>query len=660
MTLPSLLTRAAGAIEPEPPERSSPSRLGPVALLGLSAWCGMLAGPLEVAAFVARKRFFDTNQLLSMSRHFIWLVPLIDLLILLLAGLAGCLIIMLRPVGARRAVARTLCALTLLPLLLAAFPQVYGLAWLLVALGLSVRLVPVLERNGARFRRVALASSPILAGTMAALAAVPWAADRIQRGRDQGRPIPTDAPNVLLVVMDTVAADHLALYGYGRPTSPAIEELARRGCRFDAAVSSSSWTLPSHASMFTGRWPHELSVGWKTPLDAAAPTVAEFLRARGYDSAGFIANTTYCAADSGLGRGYAVYRDYIFHELSPFRMAVLVQKSLEGLQTIGEALGDALDLAWLRASATRVRERFESDRKEAATVNREFLDWLSQRPQPGRPYFAFLNYFDAHSPYQLSPRRVHRFGVKPSDEREFRLIQDWWTMDKSRVSPPEIAFLFNAYDDCVASIDEQLGRLFDELGRRKALDRTWVILVSDHGESFGEHAGVFLHGSSLYQTELHVPLVVVPPPGTPIKPVVAETVSLRDLAATIVDVAGFGADSPFPGASLARAWRPSSPSPGAAASGEGALAELVPNETLAPGAPDPSRRPWPLAALVEDGWSYIRREGEVLEELYHLRDDPREQHDVAASASSRPRLQRMREVLSRLTLGPLTPDRFNP
>ena len=134
--------------EPGPPTHR-PARLGPVALLGLSAWCGTLAGLLEVAAFVVRKRFFDTNQLLSMSRHFIWLVPLTDLLILLLVGLVGCLVVMLRPAGGRRAVARTLCVLTLLPMLLAAFPQVYGLAWLVVALGLSVRLVPILERNGA-------------------------------------------------------------------------------------------------------------------------------------------------------------------------------------------------------------------------------------------------------------------------------------------------------------------------------------------------------------------------------------------------------------------------------------------------------------------------------------------------------------------------------
>jgi arylsulfatase A-like enzyme len=622
----------------------------------------MLAGLLEVAVLLTRKRFFDTNQLLGMSRHFIWLVPMTNLLILLLVGLAGSLVVILRPAVGRWVVARTLCTLTVLPILLVAFPQVYGLAWLLVALGLSARLVPRLERNGSTFRRVAMFSSPILAGTLAVLAALPWAADRLQQWRERGRPIPTDAPNVLLIVMDTVAADHLALYGYERPTSPAIDELARRGCRFDAVLSTTSWTLPSHASMFTGRWPHELSAGWRTPLDAAEPTVAEFLRDRGYATAGFIANATYCAADTGLGRGYTVYRDYIFHEFSPFKTAVMVQRSLDALKAIGDVLGNGLELTWLKAGVTRIRERFETDRKEAAVVTQEFLDWLAQRPQPERPFFAFLNCFDAHSPYQLLPRRVHRFGVKPSDEREYRLIQDWWTTDKSRLTPDELTFVFNAYDDCVASIDEQVGRLIDELERRKALDRTWVILVSDHGESFGEHAGVFLHGSSLYQTELHVPLVVVPPSGTPIKPVVTETASLRNMAATIADLAGLGADSPFPGASLAPLWRPESSSPGDDGSGKRALAELVPNETLPGGASDSSqtRRPWPLAALTEAGWSYIRREGEVHEELYQLSEDPRERRNIAGSASHRLRLESMREVLSRLTAGPLTPERFNP
>ena len=317
---------------------------------------------------------------------------------------------------------------------------------------------------------------------------------------------------------------------------------------------------------------------------------------------------------------------------------MLVRRSLEGLQTIGDALGDTLELDWLKAGVRRVRERFETDRKEADVVSREFLGWLAQRPQPERPFFAFLNYCDAHTPYQLSPRRVHRFGVKPSDEREFRLIQEWWTMDKSRLAPQDLAFIFDAYDDCVAWVDEQLGRLFDELERRKALDRTWVILVSDHGESFGEHAGVYLHGSSLYQTELHVPLVVLPPPGTP-------------------DQAGRRGDGqpPQPGRHDRRPrgrWPPTRPSPAHRWPGYGArrpVRRATPDPARTPwpsssptrrsmaGAPDPSRRPWPLAALAEGGWSYIRREGEVLEELYHLREDPREQHNIAASASSHPR-----------------------
>ena len=655
----SLLSRLAIAGEPGRAIQRR-DRIGLFALLGLSAWCGTVAGLLEVATVVVHKRFIDTNQLLSMTRHFIWLFPLAVLTIFLLVGLVGSLAVFAWPSGGRWAVLRILCALTLLPIFLVAIPQVYGVAWVVVVLGISARIVPVVERHGATFRRVALYSSPILVLTLAGLAAAPWASDWIKLSRERRRPIPIDAPNILLIVMDTVAADHLDLYGYARPTSPAINELSQRGSRFDAAQPSSSWTLASHASMFTGRWPHELSVGWRTPLDAAAPTVAEFLRTRGYATAGFIANTSYCGADSGLGRGYTVYRDYLFQELSPFRKEVMILKSLEGLEAIANLLGDALELTWLKGRVQWIRERFETDRKEASEVNREFLDWLVHRPQPERPYFAFLNYFDAHSPYQLPPRRIRRFGIKPNEEREIGLIRDWWTVDKSQVSPAELAFVADAYDDCVASIDEQVGRLFDELDRRHALDRTWVILVSDHGESFGEHEGVYVHGSSLYQTELHVPLVVVPPPGTRIKPVVAETVSLRNLAATIVDIAGWSADALFPGGTLARLWRLPADSPVAEGPADEVIAELLPNESLVPGVPGPPRQPGALAALTEDRWSYIRREGDVQEELYHLREDPREQHNVAASAASRPRLERMREVLSRLTLGPLTLERFNP
>lgn len=171
---------------------------------------------------------------------------------------------------------------------------------------------------------------------------------------------------------------------------------------------------------------------------------------------------------------------------------------------------------------------------------------------------------------------------------------------------------------------------------------------------------MYLHGSSLYQTELHVPLIVVPPAGTRVRPVVAETVSLRNIAATIADIAGLGLDSQFPGTSLARLWAPSSPLPGEAGFNEGALAELVPNETLGSPPVDASRRPSPLAAMAEAGWSYIRREGDQHEELYHLRADPKEQNNVVDSAGARPRLERMRQAVSRMTRGPLPTGRFNP
>jgi arylsulfatase A-like enzyme len=185
-----------------------------------------------------------------------------------------------------------------------------------------------------------------------------------------------------------------------------------------------------------------------------------------------------------------------------------------------------------------------------------------------------------------------------------------------------------------------------------------VIIAGDHGESFGEHAGVFCHGTSLYQTELHVPLVIIPPGGSPSKRIVTETVSLRNLAATIVDVLDLETGSPFPGKSLARFWEGSPPSPSPPA--DQTLSEVVPFD---PNNVDPSEmvKPhWPLAAVNEGGWTYIRREGDVHEELFHLREDAKESRNLAGSPAARAELDRMRGSLSGLTAGPLTPERFSP
>ncbi len=291
--------------------------LGPFSILGLAAWCGVVSGLLEVGTIVLRKQTLDASRLYGMSRHFLWVIPMTNLGLFLGLGVVLCLVASIWPRRGSWLAVRLFCALTLLPSLLVAVPQVYGLAWLLIMLGVAINVAPPLERRAAKFARQARVSFPVAALLVLFLAAFLWGGDRLKEWRAAARPLPPDrSANVILIVLDAVAAGHMNLYGYERPTSPTLVDLAERGIRFDSAQSTSSWTLPSHASMFTGRWPHELSASWRTPLDRTYPTLAEFLSSEGYATAGFIANTRYCASDSGLGRGFTEYHDFIFPYLA--------------------------------------------------------------------------------------------------------------------------------------------------------------------------------------------------------------------------------------------------------------------------------------------------------------------------------------------------------
>ena len=659
-----MLSRTAVATKSETVGLSIPDQahqLGLYSLLLVSAWCGLVAGLLEVSTMVLRKRLFDWDPFYRMSRHFVWLIPLANLSVFLTFGLLGCAIIAVRRSRGRWLVTRVFGAFTLLPPLLVAFPRIYSLAWSIVALGIASRLIPKIERSRTGFRRLVLVSFPAAIAVVAMLWGLLTLGDRLKLWRENARSLPPpSSPNVLLIVMDTVAAGHLSLHGYDRPTSPTLVELARRGILFDAARAASSWTLPSHASMFTGRWLHELSTGWLTPLDGSRPTLAEFLGGRGYATAGFVANTGYCGTDSGLARGFTRYQDFIFPKLTALKTAVLVNRAMEGVRAIAYFSEDWLRAAGLLPYIEHVARSIDDDRKGAEEVNRELLDWLAHRVQPERPFFAFLNYYDAHYPYQLPHGRLHRFGVEPADSHQRLLIDQWGVLDKTTVSPAGVAFAADLYDDCIADLDERLGKLVDELGRRGYLERTWLIIASDHGESFGEHAGYFCHGTSLYDTELHVPLLVVPPGKSVTKLTVKEAVSLRDLSATIVDVVSQEAGSPFPGVSLARFWKQPLPvAPVQPSLAPQALGEVVPN--------NPEKRDYwglpqqlpPLGAVKEKDWSYIRREDPVREELFHVSEDANEQRNLAGDPRAQSTLEQMRAALSRLTGGPLLPERFS-
>ncbi len=229
-------------------------------------------------------------------------------------------------------------------------------------------------------------------------------------------------------------------------------------------------------------------------------------------------------------------------------------------------------------------------------------------------------------------------------------------MDHSTVSPVGVAFAAAAYDDCIADLDEQIGRLVDLLTRRRILEQTWLIVTADHGESFGEHTGFFGHGVSLYDTELHVPLLIIPPGASKPAQVVKEPVSLRDLAATIVNVVGQQTGSPFPGESLARFWKPSGRE--TALEGPAALPVLAEVVLAYDAKKREARERSVVGAIKGREWSFIRHEGNGREDLYHLSEDAKEERNLVSYPSAQSTLEQTRALLYRMSGGPLSPERF--
>ena len=195
--------------------------------LVLSVWCGLVAGPIEVGTIVVRKSLVDLNQFYWISRHFVWLIPLTNLGLFLAVGVVLSLLVQYWPRLGIGPAARLLCALTLLSPLWAAFPRIYGPAGVILALGVATRLVPALTRHAIEFRRGVRLSFPFLVAVTPLLGASVWFGDRLKEWREDGRPTPSSkSSNVVLIVLDTTAADHLSLNGYSRRTSPTLDSLA--------------------------------------------------------------------------------------------------------------------------------------------------------------------------------------------------------------------------------------------------------------------------------------------------------------------------------------------------------------------------------------------------------------------------------------------------
>jgi arylsulfatase A-like enzyme len=413
---------------------------------------------------------------------------------------------------------------------------------------------------------------------------------------------------VILLVLDTVRWFNLSSYGYSRATTPEIEKWSQGAVRFDEAISTAPWTLPSHASMFTGRLPHQTSATWLVPLDDALPTLAEVLDQHGYATAGFVANLNYTSRESGLARGFLHYEDY---------------RIRAGEILLSSALGKLI--------VSKRTDQWRLLRKNAELVNQEFLGWLEHRPE-GRPFFAFLNYFDAHDPYEPPAPFNAQFGAAGGGD-----VDNLEGGGRERARAARLQAAVKAYDGSIAYMDHQIGQLLAELDRRQLRGNTIIIVTADHGEQFGEKR-LIRHGNSLYRSLVQVPLFVAVP-GVTKRRDVPTAVSLVDLPATILELAGVK-QHPLPGRSLVPLLRDAT---GAGFSTEPILMELDWSERLPKIGPIQHGS---MKAVMDSGFRMIRL-GNGKRELYGA-GDTFDSLDLAPNPESAARLSRMDSLLNSL------------
>jgi arylsulfatase A-like enzyme len=389
-----------------------------------------------------------------------------------------------------------------------------------------------------------------------------------------------ERPDVIVLLVDALRADHLGCYGYGRDTSPAIDALARDGVVFRQAISQSTFTKTSIASLFTGRYPYRHGVYWGSRrttddtrtadlLGESETTIAEVLRDHGYLTAAWVQNS-HLRPVMGFGQGFTDYRDQ-------------------------------------QGSIRR--------------IHRRVLPWLHG---PGRRYgfFAYLHYIDLHDPYRPEPPYDTLFGTHADVYRgvDFRrwgaflaAVRD----GEKTLTEAEVEQLRALYDGQLRAIDDEIGRLLDRLRDAGLYDDALIVLTSDHGDAFMEH-GFISHSAAPYEELVRVPLVVKLPGQRHAGTVVESQVRLVDVMPTILAATGIAADVDLDGCDL-MPWIAAGGRPGSAAA-ECTYAVIEIAEDDGP----------PALAVRTERFKYIHRP-QGRDELYDLAADPGERQDLAAA-----------------------------
>lgn len=369
-------------------------------------------------------------------------------------------------------------------------------------------------------------------------------------------------PNIVFIVLDTHRWDRLGCYGYSRGTSPNLDAFAEGATLFENAFAPAQWTIPSHASMFTGEPPSvHLTLQGNDVLPSPFITLAERLRVIGYRTVGFCNNPLVGVLDNGLCRGFETFYNYggaipSAHSrastplLAPLRRAgEFVSGALRRVASrIQNAFANsaglfcgAMDPFWVPIW-TRVIN-FKGDTSRSIRDVAHFIeDHFSQRDDG--PHFLFLNLMETHAPYSAPRRYARRFAPLSRRDEEARdflhsfntQALDWFTPLEKPLSRVEGEVLSQMYDAEVAYQDHLLGDLLETLDAEERRRDTMVVFVADHGEMLGEHQ--FLgHGFGLHQELIRVPLLIRLP-GQDKGERIPVPVSTRCLFHTILDAAG--------------------------------------------------------------------------------------------------------------------------
>lgn len=315
--------------------------------------------------------------------------------------------------------------------------------------------------------------------------------------------------NLILISVDTLRADHMGIYGYERPTSPVMDAYAEGGTVFEHTTSTASWTVPSHMSMFTGQYTRTHGIdGWRKGLSQKTQTLASALEAEGFATAAFV-NVTLLNPQRSFDRGF---QDFMYEP--PAKSANgSTQKILEGA------------IPWMKEHAN---ERF----------------------------FLFLHFYDVHSDYNPLPEFRKQFVRMYSGDVNGETAQLRAYRKGDRTLPwdaPDARHLVDLYDAGIRQFDTQVAELFEHLETTGLGEKTLVILTSDHGEEFLEHGGV-LHGRTLHQELVHIPLIMRGP-GVPAGNRVGGNASLVDIMPTALSLLGFDVPEQCEGLDLSQSWR---------------------------------------------------------------------------------------------------------